>query len=49
MSDAAYFRKQATKCRQLARASQEREARILDDMAAEYAAKAIELDLQTRH
>jgi hypothetical protein len=49
MSDAAYFRKQATKCRQLARASQDREARILDDMAAEYEAKAIELALRTRH
>ncbi len=44
MSDAAYFRTQALKCRRLARSSDEREARILDDMADEYEAKARELD-----
>jgi len=44
MSDARWFRKQATKCRQLARASREREAKILNAMADEYEAKARELD-----
>lgn len=44
MSDAAYFRTQANKCRLLARASQAREANILIDMADEYEARARELD-----
>ena len=44
MSDASYLRKQARRCRRLARASAEREAKILDDMADEYEAKARELD-----
>ena len=44
MSDAAYFRTQASKCRRLARDALEREAKILNEMAEEYDAKAIELD-----
>jgi hypothetical protein len=38
--DAAYYRSQAERCRRLAKACAEREARILNDMAAEYEAKA---------
>lgn len=44
MSDAAYLRMLAIHCRQLARDALEREAKILNDMADEYDAKAIELE-----
>jgi len=44
MHDAAYFRTQATKAHRLARSSNEREAKILSDLAAEYEAKARELE-----
>jgi DNA anti-recombination protein RmuC len=45
--DVAYFKAQAERCRRLARASAEREANILNGMAAEFDAKAAELG-QTR-
>jgi hypothetical protein len=38
--DAREYRRKAQKCRQLARFSEEREAKILNDMAAEYEAAA---------
>lgn len=41
--DAAFYLKQAEQCRRLARTAQAREARILQDMADEYEAKAREL------
>ena len=44
MSDAAYFRTQANKCRRLARDALEREAKILKDMADEYDVKAMKLE-----
>ena len=42
--DAYWFTTQAKKCRQLARGVDERTAKILDEMAAEYDAQAIRLD-----
>jgi hypothetical protein len=42
--DAAYFRAQAERCRRLASASAKREVHILNDMAAEYDAKAALLE-----
>jgi hypothetical protein len=42
--DAAYLRRQATKCRYLARFSHAREARILNNTADDYEAKARALD-----
>lgn len=41
--DMAYFKAQAERCRRLAKASAEREAHILNDMAAEFDLKAAEL------
>jgi hypothetical protein len=38
--DTAYFQIQAQRCRRLARSCQQREAKILNDMADEYEAKA---------
>ena len=44
MFDAADFRKKAERCRRLAQSSDQREATILNAMAAEYEGKARELD-----
>lgn len=40
VSDFQHFTAQAERCRRLARHADEREARILKDMAADYEAKA---------
>ena len=44
MSDARLYRAQAERCRRVAALAQEREAKILNDMANEYEAKARALD-----
>ena len=42
--DSYYFTTQAKKCRRLAKGLDERTAKILNDMADEYQAKAVQLD-----
>lgn len=44
MSDAAYFREQAQKCRRLARGADYQTAMALQELEVEYTAKAVELE-----